>query len=89
MVLGSEEFIAPYINKVYTLQMDGGVYNVSISQEPLCTCLDWTLWSRMICNMDFVHVSIWIGYTTLTFATITNILFIKELWQSPSGQNLE
>jgi hypothetical protein len=42
-MLGSKELIAPYFDKVYTLQTDGGVYNVSIFKELSCTCPNWNL----------------------------------------------
>jgi hypothetical protein len=42
-----------------------------------------TPWSLTICVIDFLPINTCIGYTTFTFATTTNIIFIKELWQSP------
>jgi len=38
--------------------------------------------NHMICVKDFFPINTCIGYTTLTFAAIMNIVFIKVLWQS-------
>jgi hypothetical protein len=59
--------------------MEGGVYNVSISQESTCSCpgIPMNLKHYVI---DFFLANIYFGYITFTFIVTTSIASIKAHW---------